>query len=71
MKPKKSLGQNFLTSIPARIAIIKAGDLVSTDTVLEIGPGKGFLTKGLLESGAHIIALEKDRDLLPILNETF
>lgn len=71
MKPKKSLGQNFLTSIPARIAIITAGELVSTDMVLEIGPGKGFLTKGLLESGAHVVALEKDRDLLPILNETF
>lgn len=71
MKPKKSLGQNFLTSIPARIAIIKAGELASTDTVLEIGPGKGFLTKGLLESGAHVVALEKDRDLLPILNEAF
>ncbi len=71
MKPKKSLGQNFLTSIPARIAIVNAGDLTSSDTVLEIGPGKGFLTKGLLETGAHVIALEKDWELLPILNEQF
>ncbi len=71
MLPKKSLGQNFLTSIPARIAIVKAGDLSSSDTVLEIGPGKGFLTKGLLESGAKVIALEKDRELIPILSETF
>lgn len=69
--PKKSLGQNFLTSIPARIAIVTAGKLTQEDTVLEIGPGRGFLTKGLLESGAKVIALEKDRELLPILTETF
>ncbi len=69
--PKKSLGQNFLTSIPARIAIIEAGELTSSDTILEIGPGKGFLTKGLLEKGAHVVALEKDRELIPVLSETF
>jgi 16S rRNA (adenine1518-N6/adenine1519-N6)-dimethyltransferase len=71
MKPKKSLGQNFLTSIPARIAIVSAGNLTSKDTVLEIGPGKGFLTKALLDTGAQIIALEKDRELIPILTEQF
>ncbi len=71
MRAKKSLGQNFLTSIPARIAIVSAGNLTSKDTVLEIGPGKGFLTKGLLETGASVVALEKDRELIPILNEQF
>lgn len=69
--PKKSLGQNFLTSIPARIAIVNAGKLTPEDVVLEIGPGRGFLTKGLLESGATVVALEKDRDLIPVLTETF
>ncbi len=69
--PKKSLGQNFLTSIPARIAIVNAGKLTEEDTVLEIGPGRGFLTKGLLESGVNVIALEKDRDLIPVFAETF
>jgi 16S rRNA (adenine1518-N6/adenine1519-N6)-dimethyltransferase len=69
--PKKSLGQNFLTSIPARIAIIQAGELAATDTVLEIGPGRGFLTKGLIESGAKVFALEKDYELIPVLSETF
>lgn len=69
--PKKSLGQNFLTSIPASMAIVSAGELTSSDTVLEIGPGKGFLTKGLLESGAKVLALEKDRELIPVLSETF
>lgn len=71
MLPKKSLGQNFLTSIPARIAIVTAGKLTPEDTVLEIGPGRGFLTKGLLESGAKVLALEKDKELLPVLAETF
>lgn len=71
MKAKKSLGQNFLTSIPARIAIVNAGNLTPSDTVLEIGPGRGFLTKGLLETGVKVIALEKDEELLPILSEQF
>lgn len=71
MLPKKSLGQNFLTSIPARIAIVEAGNLTKEDTVLEIGPGRGFLTRALLDTGAHVVALEKDRDLLPVLSETF
>ncbi len=70
-KPKKSLGQNFLTSIPARLAIIAAGEIAPNDTILEIGPGRGFLTRGLLETGAHVVGLEKDRDLIPLLNETF
>lgn len=69
--PKKSLGQNFLTSIPARIAIVTAGSLTADDTVLEIGPGRGFLTQGILLSGAKVVALEKDRELLPMLSETF
>ena len=69
--PKKSLGQNFLTSIPARMAIVSAGEIIPTDTILEIGPGKGFLTKALLDTGAHVVALEKDKDLVPLLTDTF
>ncbi len=71
MKPKKSLGQNFLTSIPARNAIVKAGELAKGEKVLEIGPGKGMLTSGLLEAGASVVALEKDRELIPLLQEKF
>ncbi len=41
------------------------------DTVLEIGPGKGVLTKILLDTGANIIAVEKDAELIPILKEKF
>ena len=71
MKPKKSLGQNFLTSIPARNAIIKAGEIERTDEILEIGPGKGMLTEGILNSGAHVTAIEKDDNLISLLNEKF
>lgn len=71
MQAKKHLGQNFLTSVPARIAIVKAGQVASGDTVLEIGPGRGFLTEELLKTEASIIALEKDADLIPVLRERF
>lgn len=69
--PKKSLGQNFLTSIPARMAIVEAGEVSKADTILEIGPGKGFLTKALLDTGACVVALEKDKDLVPLLSHDF
>jgi 16S rRNA (adenine1518-N6/adenine1519-N6)-dimethyltransferase len=71
MKPKKSLGQNFLTSIPARNAIVAAGEIDKDDVILEIGPGKGMLTEALLESAHTVIALEKDRELIPYLEEKF
>ena len=71
MIPKKLFGQNFLTSPPARVAIVSAGNLTNRDTVLEIGPGKGFLTEGLLGSGAKVIAVEKDRELIAFLRERF
>lgn len=71
MKAKKQLGQNFLTSVPARIAIVEAGNVTKEDTVLEIGPGRGFLTRALIETGAQVIALEKDKDLIPLLTEEF
>ena len=71
MIPKKSFGQNFLTSPPARETIVRAGHLTENDTVLEIGPGKGFLTEGLLATGASVIAVEKDRELITFLSEPF
>src|SRR3989344_1477127 len=68
---KKSLGQNFLNSKTVARDIIRAGDLSPSDTVLEIGPGKGFLTSELLASGACVIAVEKDDRMIPILSEKF
>jgi len=68
---KKSLGQHFLTSRRAIWQIVGAGKIVAGETVLEIGPGKGVLTKALLESGARVVAIEKDRELVELLEKTF
>lgn len=67
---KKQLGQNFLLdlNLTARIARA-AGDLSGSD-VLEVGPGPGGLTRGLLAEGArHVLAVEKDARCLPALAE--
>ena len=67
---KKSLGQNFLLdlNLTARIARA-AGNLAECD-VLEIGPGPGGLTRGLLSEGARkVLAIEKDPRCLPALAE--
>ncbi len=67
---KKQLGQNFLLdlNLTARIARA-AGDLAGFD-VLEVGPGPGGLTRGLLAEGArHVVAVEKDPRCLPALAE--
>lgn len=68
---KKSLGQNFLTSKSAVQAAIHAAELTETSVVLEIGPGKGFLTEDLLATGATVYAIEKDDDLTVYLKEKF
>lgn len=68
---KKSLGQNFLNSKTVARDIVRAGELSSADTVLEIGPGKGFLTAEILASGARVVAVEKDDRMIPLLTEKF
>lgn len=70
-KAKKSMGQNFLKSEPALRMMIEAGNVNEKDVVLEIGPGKGALTSKLLEKADSVIAIEKDRDLITILEEKF
>ncbi len=71
IRAKKSLGQNFLHSKSALAAIARAGSLSEKDIVLEIGPGEGALTRLLLDTGAKVVAVEKDDRLIPILHETF
>lgn len=71
MQAKKHLGQNFLISPYAISDIIKTADIKPKDTTLEIGPGKGVLTEALLKSGANVISIEKDIDLIPLLEEKF
>jgi 16S rRNA (adenine1518-N6/adenine1519-N6)-dimethyltransferase len=71
MRAKKSLGQHFLKnqSIAARIA--DAATLSTNDTVLEIGPGTGMLTKELLQRARKVFAIEKDERLAADLREIF
>ncbi len=70
LSARKSLGQNFLLdlNLTARIARV-AGDLSGSD-ILEVGPGPGGLTRGLLAEGARrVLAVEKDPRCLPALAE--
>lgn len=71
LTPKKSLGQHFLRSPKALKDIIESSNLSENDVVLEIGPGEGVLTEKLLETGAHIIAVEKDDRAYELLLEKF
>lgn len=70
LSARKSLGQNFLLDLNLTAKIARqAGDLSGSD-VLEIGPGPGGLTRGLLAEGARrVVAIEKDTRCLPALNE--
>ncbi|QUJ77554.1 16S rRNA (adenine(1518)-N(6)/adenine(1519)-N(6))-dimethyltransferase RsmA [Sulfitobacter albidus] len=70
LSARKSLGQNFLLDLNLTAKIARqAGDLSGCD-VLEIGPGPGGLTRGLLSEGARrVLAIEKDRRCLPALEE--
>jgi 16S rRNA (adenine1518-N6/adenine1519-N6)-dimethyltransferase len=68
---KKHLGQNFLKSIKHINLVVSSAKVSSFDTVLEIGPGKGALTKKLLDTGAKVFAIEKDKDLIPFLSQKF
>ncbi len=66
---KKSLGQNFLKSKKAITALIEAPQTSSADLVIEIGPGKGALTKPLLATGARVIAFELDPRMVELLED--
>ncbi len=68
---KKSLGQHWLSNPQILQKIVDSGDISAQDTVLEIGPGQGTLTLQLAETGAKIIALEFDQDLISPLQEKF
>lgn len=70
-KAKKHLGQNFLKSKEALFEMCKVSDLTESDVILEIGPGKGALTEKLLERVQKVFAVEKDSDLIQILNDKF
>src|SRR5574341_715869 len=68
---KRRFGQNFLVDRNAVDRIIAAVAPETDETIIEIGPGHGVLTAGLLQRGARVVAIEFDRELIPPLREQF
>lgn len=65
----KSLGQNFLVDESVLTDILESANLEEEDTVIEIGPGVGTLTKELLKKSKKVTSIELDSSLVPILKE--
>jgi 16S rRNA (adenine1518-N6/adenine1519-N6)-dimethyltransferase len=69
--PKKSLGQHFLMHPQIAERMVEASGVTSEDTVLEIGPGTGMLTRALCARVRKVIAVETDSELIPQLQTDF
>lgn len=67
---QKKFGQNFLIDPHVLDKIIQAAEITREDCVLEIGPGIGTMTQYLAEHARHVVAVEIDANLIPILGET-
>ena len=67
---QKKFGQNFLIDTHVLEKIISAAGITKNDCVLEIGPGIGTMTQYLAENAGYVVAVEIDRNLIPILKET-
>ncbi|MCF2553936.1 16S rRNA (adenine(1518)-N(6)/adenine(1519)-N(6))-dimethyltransferase RsmA [Faecalicatena contorta] len=67
---QKKFGQNFLIDTHVLDKIIKAAEITKDDMVLEIGPGIGTMTQYLAEAAGKVVAVEVDRNLIPILSDT-
>jgi len=70
LRADKAFGQNFLIDGNSLDSITQAAELNEDDTVLEIGPGLGVLTRRLAEKAGRVISVELDARLLPLLQET-
>ena len=67
---QKKFGQNFLINTGILEEIIEAAEITKDDFVLEIGPGIGTMTQYLCESAREVVAVEIDKNLIPILQDT-
>lgn len=68
---KKSFGQNFLVDENYIDKIISSLELQKNEAVIEIGAGRGALTEKLVESGANVVAIELEKDMIEVLRERF
>ena len=68
---RKRFGQNFLVDNSVVDRIIKAVHPLADETIIEIGPGRGALTKRLVEKAGRVVAIEFDRDLISDLQSGF
>ncbi|MDD3614354.1 MAG: 16S rRNA (adenine(1518)-N(6)/adenine(1519)-N(6))-dimethyltransferase RsmA [Candidatus Pacebacteria bacterium] len=71
MKPQKKLGQNFLINKSAIKKIVDALEISDSDIIIEIGAGTGNLTQEILKRSKKVIAIEKDKSLIPLLRLKF
>ena len=71
LRPKASFSQNFLVEPRVVEDIVAALELSPGEPVVELGPGLGTLTGGILRGGGRVIAVEQDRDMLAVLAEEF
>src|SRR5690242_10746797 len=69
--PVKTLGQNFLHDQNLARWIVQQAEVLPNDFVVEIGPGLGAITEPALDSGAEVLAIEKDRRLAEFLRRRF
>ncbi len=69
LRPKKGLGQNFLTDESVLLDIVSAAELDADSCVLEIGPGMGVLTRELAKTAGKVVAVEIDTTILPVLSK--
>src|SRR6185312_4163492 len=70
-RPSKRFGQNFLTDKTIIKKIVGALNPQPNETIVEIGPGRGALTVPLIELSGQLVAIEFDRNLIPILVDAF
>lgn len=71
MRAKRSLGQNFLVKSQYSTRIVDSVRPQAGETIIEIGPGQGALTEQLVASSARVVAIELDRELVPMLKSAF
>ncbi len=70
MRPNKSFGQNFLVDRAVLERIVEAAEVAPSDTILEVGAGTGVLTRELAKRARRVVAVELERDMLALLQET-